>query len=147
MRNQGELPNWRWEALRTTLWFLPAVLIVIGTLIFIVTFKIDVAAYYHQIQLPSWLRSGSSQTGPREVLIAIAAAIAPIAASIATCRFIWDCLPVGLNPHGHGLLRSLHFTNSYIFVSAVHCVFRGSPNTILCWRRTRIPGLSRTFFC
>ena len=75
MRNQGELPNWRWEALRTTLWFLPAVLIVIGTLIFIVTFKIDVAAYYHQIQLPSWLRSGSSQTGPREVLIAIAAAI------------------------------------------------------------------------
>jgi uncharacterized membrane protein len=68
------LPNWRWEALRTTLWFVPAVLIVVGTLIFIVTFKIDAAAYSHQIELPTWLRNGNSQSG-REVLIAIAAAI------------------------------------------------------------------------
>jgi uncharacterized membrane protein len=70
-----KLPNWRWEALRTTLWFVPAVLIVLGTLIFIVTFKIDVAAYLHQIELPSWLRSVSLQSGGLNVLIAIAAAI------------------------------------------------------------------------
>jgi uncharacterized membrane protein len=70
-----KLPNWRWEALRTTLWFVPAVLIVLGTLIFIVTFSIDVAAYYHHIQLPSWLSNGTSQSGPLDVLIAIAAAI------------------------------------------------------------------------
>jgi uncharacterized membrane protein len=68
------LPSWRWEALRTTLWFVPAVLIVLGTLLFIVTFRIDVADYFHQIELPTWLRSGSSESG-REVLIAIAAAI------------------------------------------------------------------------
>jgi uncharacterized membrane protein len=74
MNRAKKLPNWRWEALRTTLWFVPAVLIVLGTLVFIVTFKIDVAAYFHHIQLPSWLRSGSSQSG-RDVLIAIAAAI------------------------------------------------------------------------
>ena len=74
MNKAGKLPNWRWEALRTTLWFVPAVLIVLGTLIFIVTFQIDVAAYFHQIELPSWLRNGNSQSG-RDVLIAIAAAI------------------------------------------------------------------------
>src|ERR1700733_5318886 len=68
------LPSWRWEALRTTLWFVPAVLIALGTVFFFVTFRIDVAAYFHQIELPTWLRSGSSESG-REVLIAIAAAI------------------------------------------------------------------------
>src|SRR5580704_14704796 len=69
-----KLPSWRWEALRTTLWFVPAVLVVLGTLFFFVTFKIDVAAYFHQIELPTWLRSGNAESG-REVLIAIAAAI------------------------------------------------------------------------
>jgi uncharacterized membrane protein len=62
------------EALRTTLWFVPAVLIVVAALIFIVTFSLDVAAYFHHIQLPFWLRVGDANAG-RDVLIAIAAAI------------------------------------------------------------------------
>ena len=74
MNEARGLPNWRWEALRATLWFVPALLIVLGALIFVVTFSIDAAAYSHQIQLPIWLRNGSSQSG-RDVLIAIAAAI------------------------------------------------------------------------
>src|SRR3984885_13820081 len=68
------LPSWRWEALRTTLCFVPAVLIALGTVFFFVTFRIDVAAHFHHLQLPTWLRSGNSESG-REVLIAIAAAI------------------------------------------------------------------------
>jgi len=63
-----ELPSWRWEALRTTLWFVPAVLIVLGALMFLVTFKIDAAAYEHQ----SSFRLGcvtQFQSG-RDVLIA-----------------------------------------------------------------------------
>jgi uncharacterized membrane protein len=68
------LPSWRLEALRTTLWFVPAVLIVVAALIFIVTFSLDVAAYFHHIQLPFWLRVGDANAG-RDVLIAIAAAI------------------------------------------------------------------------
>ena len=74
MSRRKKLPSWRWEALRTTLWFVPTVLIVIGILVFLMTFKIDVAAHFHHIQLPTWLRSGNSASG-REVLIAIAAAI------------------------------------------------------------------------
>lgn len=68
------LPSWRLEALRTTLWFVPAVLIVVAALIFVVTFSLDVAAYYHHLQLPFWLRLGDANAG-RDVLIAIAAAI------------------------------------------------------------------------
>jgi uncharacterized membrane protein len=74
LNRREKLPSWRWEALRTTLWFVPTVLIVIAVLIFLLTFNIDVAAHFHHIQLPTWLRSGSSESG-REVLIAIAAAI------------------------------------------------------------------------
>src|SRR6202167_1786356 len=74
MSRRRTLPNWRWEALRTTFWFVPAVLIVAATLIFVVTFAIDVAAYYHHLQLPFWLHLGSADAG-RDVLIAIAAAI------------------------------------------------------------------------
>ena len=74
MNRRRALPNWRWEALRTTFWFVPAVLIIAVTLIFVATFAIDVAAYYHHIQLPFWLHLGSADAG-RDVLIAIAAAI------------------------------------------------------------------------
>jgi len=68
------LPGWRWEALRTTLWFVPTVLILVAALLFIVSYAIDVAAYYHHLQLPFWLTAGSADAG-RDVLIAIAAAI------------------------------------------------------------------------
>jgi uncharacterized membrane protein len=68
------LPSWRWEALRATFWFVPTVLVVVAGLVFVATFAIDVAAYYHHIELPFWLRLGHADAG-RDVLIAIAAAI------------------------------------------------------------------------
>ncbi len=68
------LPGWRREALRTTLWFVPAVLILVAIVVFIVTFALDVGAYNHHFQLPFWLRVGTANAG-RDILIAIAAAI------------------------------------------------------------------------
>ena len=68
------LPSWRWEALRTTFWFVPTVLVAVATIMFVATFAIDVAAYYHHVQLPFWLSIGGANAG-RDVLIAIAAAI------------------------------------------------------------------------
>jgi uncharacterized membrane protein len=72
--SRRRLPSWRWEALRATFWFVPTVLVVVAALVFVVTFAIDVAAYYHHIELPFWLRLGHADAG-RDVLIAIAAAI------------------------------------------------------------------------
>jgi uncharacterized membrane protein len=68
------LPSWRWEALRATFWFVPTVLVIVVTLVFVATFAIDVAAYYDHIKLPFWLSIGDANAG-RDVLIAIAAAI------------------------------------------------------------------------
>jgi uncharacterized membrane protein len=71
---QRELPSWRWEALRTTFWLVPTVLVVVAGLLFVVTFEIDLAGFHHHLTLPYWIRTGSADAG-RQVLIAIAAAV------------------------------------------------------------------------
>jgi uncharacterized membrane protein len=73
-KDRRQLPSWRWEELRTTLWVVPVILILVSVLLFFVTFEIDVAAYHGHISLPSWIRTGSSDA-ERQVLIAIAAAV------------------------------------------------------------------------
>jgi uncharacterized membrane protein len=73
-KDRSKLPSWRWEELRTTLWVIPSILIVVSVLLFIGTFEIDVAAYHHQLTLPVWIRTGSADA-ERQVLIAIAAAV------------------------------------------------------------------------
>jgi uncharacterized membrane protein len=73
-KDRRQLPSWRWEELRTTLWVVPSILIVVSVLLFIVTFEIDVAAFHDPTILPSWIRTGSSDA-ERQVLIAIAASV------------------------------------------------------------------------
>jgi uncharacterized membrane protein len=70
----GTLPSWRWEALRTTFWLVPTILVFVAALLFLLTFEIDLAAYHRHIRLPSWIRTGGADAG-RQVLIAIAAAV------------------------------------------------------------------------
>ena len=68
------LPSWRRDALRTTFWVMPVLLICVAVILFLVTFEIDLAAYHGHLKLPWWVRTGSADAG-RQVLIAIAAAI------------------------------------------------------------------------
>jgi uncharacterized membrane protein len=72
--DRTKLPSWRREALRTTFWLVPTILVVVAALLFLVTFRIDLAAYHRQLTLPFWIRTGSADAG-RQVLIAIAAAV------------------------------------------------------------------------
>jgi uncharacterized membrane protein len=68
------LPSWRREALRTTFWLVPSVLVIVAGLLFLVTIEIDWAVYHKHLSLPFWIVTGSADAG-REVLIAAAAAI------------------------------------------------------------------------
>ena len=68
------LPDWRREALRTTLWLIPSVLVVMAVALFAITLEIDTFVYHHHIQLPHWISTGGPDPG-RQVLIAIAAAV------------------------------------------------------------------------
>jgi uncharacterized membrane protein len=71
---QRRLPSWRREALRTTFWLVPTVMVVVAGALFAVTFEIDLAAYHQEFTLPFWIRTGSADAG-RQVLTAIAAAV------------------------------------------------------------------------
>jgi uncharacterized membrane protein len=71
---QRALPSWRWEALRTTFWLIPTVIVVVAALLFVATFEIDLAGFHHHLTLPYWIRTGRADAG-RQVLIAIAAAV------------------------------------------------------------------------
>jgi uncharacterized membrane protein len=73
-RPRRKLPSWRWEALRTTFWLAPTVMVVLAGLLFLVTIEIDWAAYHQHLHLPFWIESGSADAA-RQVLIAIAAAV------------------------------------------------------------------------
>ena len=66
--------SWRWEALRTTFWLMPTILVVVAAVLFAITFTIDWAAYYGHLTLPFWMRTVGADAG-RQVLIAIAAAV------------------------------------------------------------------------
>ncbi len=69
-----QIPAWRREALRTTLWLMPTVLVVGAVALFAVTLEIDQFVYHHHVALPYWIASGSADAG-RQVVVAIAAAV------------------------------------------------------------------------
>ena len=48
-KDRRQLPSWRWEELRTTLWVVPCILVVFSVLLFVVTFEIDLAAYHDHL--------------------------------------------------------------------------------------------------
>ncbi|HWF16699.1 MAG TPA: DUF2254 domain-containing protein [Acidimicrobiales bacterium] len=73
-KDRRKLPSWRWEELRTTLWVVPSIIVVVSALLFVVTFEIDVSAFHHPDILPTWIRTGGADA-ERQVLIAIAAAV------------------------------------------------------------------------
>src|ERR1700722_4221558 len=71
---QPKLPSWRWEALRTTFWLVPTLLVGVACLLFTITIAIDWAVYHGHFSLPFWIETGGADAG-REVLVAIAASI------------------------------------------------------------------------
>jgi uncharacterized membrane protein len=66
--------DWRREAIRTNLWVVPAAEVVVMSVLFVVTYAIDRAAYHGTLHLPSWVLSGTADSA-RQILTAVAAAI------------------------------------------------------------------------
>jgi uncharacterized membrane protein len=64
---------WRRETLRTNLWLVPAIEVLVAVLLFGITHELDNAAYDHRIGLPSWVIGGSADAA-RQVLAALAGA-------------------------------------------------------------------------
>jgi uncharacterized membrane protein len=66
--------EWRRDVLRTNLWLVPAIEVIVATLLFVGTYALDRAAYDGVFHYPGWVISGSADAA-REILTAIAAAI------------------------------------------------------------------------
>jgi uncharacterized membrane protein len=66
--------HWRREALRTNLWLLPTLEVVLAVGLFLVTWSLDRAAYRGSLSLPSFVISGTADAA-RQILTAIAAAL------------------------------------------------------------------------
>jgi len=66
--------EWRSEVLRTNLWLVPAIEVVVAAILFVCTYALDRASYDGVFRVPGWAISGSPDVA-RTVLTAIAAAV------------------------------------------------------------------------
>jgi len=66
--------HWRREGLRTSLWFVPAIEVLLAIVLFVVTTILDRAAFHGDFRIPDWVISGTGDAA-REILTAIAAAV------------------------------------------------------------------------
>ena len=66
------LSQWRKEELRTNLWLVPTVEILVATGLFLSTLHLDRAAYNGNFHAPTWVISGTADAA-RQILTAIAA--------------------------------------------------------------------------
>jgi uncharacterized membrane protein len=66
--------EWRRDVLRTNLWLVPAVEVIIAALLFVGMYALDRASYDGVFRTPGWAISGSADAA-RQILTAIAAAI------------------------------------------------------------------------
>jgi uncharacterized membrane protein len=102
-RIRPRLPGWRREALRTTLWLVPAVLVVLVAALFVITYQLDQAVYHGRLTLPSWIRTESADAG-RQVLIGIAAAVITVVGVVFSITIL--ALTLASQQFGPRMLRN-----------------------------------------
>jgi uncharacterized membrane protein len=103
MTRRRRLPGWRREALRTTLWVVPTVVVAVSVVLFAVTYGVDRAAYDGRLHLPTWI-SRDSADAARQVLIAIAAAVITVAGVVFSITIL--ALTLASQQFGPRMLRN-----------------------------------------
>jgi uncharacterized membrane protein len=98
------LPSaWRREALRTNLWLVPTVEIVLAVALFAGTYALDRAAYNGSVHFPSWVISGTADAA-RQVLTAIAAAVITVVTLVFSITIV--TLTLASTQFGPRMLRN-----------------------------------------
>ena len=104
MRPSTPLPSaWRREALRTNLWLVPTVEIVLAVALFAGTHALDRAAYGGSLHLPSWVISGTADAA-RQILTAIAAAVITVVTLVFSITIV--TLTLASTQFGPRMLRN-----------------------------------------
>jgi uncharacterized membrane protein len=104
MRLQPPLPSaWRREALRTNLWLVPTVEIVLAAALFAGTYALDRAAYDGSLHFPSWVISGTADAA-RQILTTIAAAVITVVTLVFSITIV--TLTLASTQFGPRMLRN-----------------------------------------
>ena len=97
------LSDQRREALRTTLWVVPAIEIVAALALFVVTYALDRAAYRGDLTFPGWVNSGSPDAA-RQILTALAAAVITVVGLVFSILIV--ALTLASTQFGPRMLRN-----------------------------------------
>ena len=97
------LSAYRREALRTNLWLVPTVLIVVAVALFAGTYALDRAAYDEAWHLPSFVISGSADAA-RQILTTIAAAVITVVTLVFSITIV--TLTLASTQFGPRMLRN-----------------------------------------
>jgi uncharacterized membrane protein len=94
---------WRREALRTNLWLVPTIEIVLAVALFACTYAVDRAAYNGTAQLPRFVISGTPDAA-RQILTAIAAAVITVVTLVFSITIV--TLTLASTQFGPRMLRN-----------------------------------------
>jgi uncharacterized membrane protein len=97
------LPSWRREAFRTTLWIVPATMVVFAVALFAVTYQFDSQVAAGDMRVPGWAIAGDSDAA-RQVLIGIAAAVITVAGVVFSITIL--ALQLASQQFGPRMLRN-----------------------------------------
>ena len=103
MLNLSLRSQWRREALRTNLWFVPLLEVIAAILLFVVTHALDSAAFHHHLSLPSWLIFGSADTA-RQILTTLAASVITVVGIVFSITIV--TLTLASTQFGPRMLRN-----------------------------------------
>src|SRR5438105_1108513 len=102
MRRYG-VSGWRQEAVRTTLWVLPTVMVALAIALFVVTYRMDTAVASGRWRVPGWAIAGDPDA-VRQVLIGIAAAVITVAGVVFSITIL--ALQLASQQFGPRMLRN-----------------------------------------
>ena len=96
-------PRWHREELRTNLWLVPTILILVGLGLFGLTLRLDRAAYHGRFRLPPWVISGTADAA-RQILTSIAASVITVVGIVFSITIV--TLTLASTQFGPRMLRN-----------------------------------------
>jgi uncharacterized membrane protein len=102
-RLSSSMSAWRREELRTNLWLVPSLEVLLAVAVFAGTYALDRAAYNHHFTLPSFVIEGSAD-GARQLLTTVAAAVITVVGVVFSIMIV--ALTLASTQFGPRMLRN-----------------------------------------
>jgi uncharacterized membrane protein len=102
-RKALRLSGWRRDSLRTSLWFVPSLLVIAAVVLFAITYGLDRAVDNHDFGIPSWVNTGGTAAA-RTILTSIAAAVITVVGVVFSITIL--ALQLASTQFGPRMLRN-----------------------------------------